>query len=360
MALSKIPAAGFSDAVNFRNIIINGDMTMCQRGNSETGITASGYYTLDRFQTLLNTAGTWTQSQSTTVPSSQGFAKSLKMDCTTADASLGSGDYLIVQQKFEGQMLQYLKKGTSSAESLTASFWVRSNKTGTYIAELRDRDNDRTISQSYTISAADTWENKTVTFAGDTSDAFDDDNVGSLDLNFWLAAGSTYSSGTLQTSWGSRVQANRAVGQVNIADSTSNEWYITGIQLEAGTTASDFEFIPKDVNSARCHRYYQNSYRTEQGIYPNGVTNDDDDGIYECTWQDGNCSGPTLKCEMRTAPTMTYRGYSSSTTGQVDQSGTTRSANSTHVSSKQVSHVSITSGASAQWAHYRHEADAEL
>ena len=360
MALSKIPSAGFQDNVKFRNIIINGDMTMCQRGNSETGITGTGYHTIDRFSSLISSAGTWTQSQSTTVPSGQGFAKSLKMDCTTADASLGAGDYCIINQKFEGQNLQYLKKGTSSAESLTLSFWVRSNKTGTYICELNDVDNTRQISKSYTISSADTWEKKTLTFAGDTSGAFTNDNTHALDVRWWLAAGSNNTSGTLNTSWNSTTAANVAPGQVNLADSTDNEWYITGVQLEAGTSASDFEFIPKDVNSARCHRYYQNSYRTEQGIYPNGTTHDDDDGMYECTWQDGNCSGPTLKCEMRVAPTMTYRGYSDSTTGKLTQSGATRDAASSHNSSKQISHVSITSGATAQWAHYRHEADAEL
>jgi len=137
------------------------------------------------------------------------------------------------------------------------SFWVRSNKTGTYIAELYGVTDNRQISKSYTISSADTWEKKTITFAGDTTGAFANDNGIGLMLQFWLAAGSTYTSGTLQTSWGSSVNANRAVGQVNLADSTSNEWYITGVQLEAGTTASDFEFLPVDVNLRRCLRYYE-------------------------------------------------------------------------------------------------------
>ena len=209
MALSKVdlanmvenvaPASTIPD-VSFRNIIINGDMSIAQRSTSETGLTGSGYNTVDRFRTAMSSAGTWTQSQDTTVPSAQGFAKSLKMDCTTADGSLSAGDYLIISQKIEGQNLQYLKKGTSSAESTTLSFWVRSNKTGTYIAELEDADNSRTISKSYTISSADTWEKKTITYDGDTSGAFSNDNGNSLQLNFWLASGTTYSSGTLHTS----------------------------------------------------------------------------------------------------------------------------------------------------------------
>jgi len=267
MALSKIdlanqvenqlPQSLVADNVNFRNIIINGDMSIAQRATSTASITGSGYNTVDRFYTSMGTAGTWTQSQSTTVPSGQGFAKSLKMDCTTANGSLSAGSSLAIQQAIEGQNLQYLKKGTSSAESLTVSFWVRSNKTGTYIVELYDGDNARQASQSYTISSADTWEKKTLTYNGDTTGTLGNDNGNSLSLNFWLVAGTNFTSGTLQTSFTSNTNANRAVGQVNLADSTSNEWYITGVQLETGTSASDFEFLPYDVNLGRCMRYYE-------------------------------------------------------------------------------------------------------
>ena len=268
MAIDKVTSAAITDSAvtsakvadgvlqpNFKNIIINGDMSIAQRGTSQASITSSGYYTVDRFNFEIGSAGTWTQSQSTDVPTGQGFANSIKLDCTTADASLGSGDICHLNQRIEGQNLQYLKKGTSSAQSLTLSFWVKSNKTGTYIAEFRERDNNRTISQSYTISSADTWEKKTLTYAGDTSGVLGNDNGNSLQINFWLAAGANYSSGTLATSWGTRTDANRAVGQVNLADSTSNEWYITGVQLEVGSAASDFEFLPFDINLARCHRY---------------------------------------------------------------------------------------------------------
>ena len=241
---------------NFRNIIINGDMSIAQRGTSSSGITNSGYFTIDRWRTGIDIAGTWTQSQSTDVPSGQGFSNSLKMDCTTANASLSSTSIFFLTERFEGQNLQYLKKGTSSTESTTLSFWVKSNKTGTYIAELFDVDNNRVICKSYTIDSASTWEKKTITFAGDTTGAFDNDNARSFDVNFWLVAGTQFSSGTLATSWESRTNPNRAVGQVNLADNTANEWYITGVQLEAGTTASDFEFLPVDVNLQRCRRYF--------------------------------------------------------------------------------------------------------
>jgi len=285
-----------SNIVQSKNILINGDMSIAQRSTSVTGITGQGYNTIDRFETHASSLGTWTQSQSTTVPSGQGFATSLKMDCTTADASPSAGDFLYVRQKVEGQNLQYLKKGSSSAESTTLSFWVRSNKTGTYIAELYDIDNNRTISNSYTISSADTWEKKTLTYAGDTSGSFGNDNGRSLDIAFWLGSGTTYTSGTLQTSWGSQTNANRAVGQVNLADSTSNEWYVTGIQLEAGSVASDFEFLPVDVNENRCLRYF---YQIISKTDTNSIN------AYGYYYSASNIKFPTrLPTQMRSAPTL--------------------------------------------------------
>ena len=256
MPISQVPFAGISNPVDFRNIVINGDMQIAQRATSVASITTTGYYTVDRYELGLSSLGTWTMSQSTDTPTGQGFANSIKLDCTTADATPSAGDFMILAQKFEGQNLQYLKKGTANALPLTASFWVKSTKTGTFILELNDLDNTRSISKSYTVSVSDTWEFKTVTFAGDTTGAFTNDNGQSLDLNFWLGAGSTYTSGALATSWGATVNANRAVGQVNIADSTSNDFLITGVQLEAGEQASGFEFMPIDADLARCQRYY--------------------------------------------------------------------------------------------------------
>ena len=210
------------------NIIINGDMSIAQRGTSFTGINSgNSTYPVDRFRANLGaTPGTWTISQDTTVPTGQGFAKSFKMDCTTANASLSAGSYIVIQHLVEAQNLQYLKFGTSSAQNLTLSFWVRSNKTGTYIAEFYIADTGRSFSKSYTIDSADTWEKKTITFPGDTGGSIDNNNGVGIEFNFWLAAGSTYTSGSLQTSWGTRVNGNMAPGQVNLADSTSNEWYV--------------------------------------------------------------------------------------------------------------------------------------
>src|SRR5210317_1706333 len=133
--------------IGFRNIIINGDMSIAQRGTSAAGLGNgdTGYFTCDRWKLFESGAPTYefTQTQDTDVPSGQGFATSLKMDCTTANGSLSVDSILLLRQKIEGQNLQYLKKGTSNAESLTLSFWVKSNKTGTYVAGIYDNDNTR-------------------------------------------------------------------------------------------------------------------------------------------------------------------------------------------------------------------------
>ena len=257
---SAITLNKLSGNSSFRNIVINGDMQVAQRNTSVASITTSAYNTLDRWYLPISSLGTFTMSQATDVPSGYGFAKSLKLDNTTADASPAAGDYMMLSQYFEGQNLQFLKKGTANAVSLTATFWVKSTKIGTFICELNDFDNSRSISKSYTVNVTNTWEFKTVTFAGDTTGAFDNDNARSLELNFWLGAGTTYTSGTLNTSWGTRTNANIAVGQVNIADNTSNDFLITGVQLEAGTSATDFEFLPIDVSLGRCLRYFEKSY----------------------------------------------------------------------------------------------------
>ena len=274
-----------------RNIVINGAMQVAQRGTSQTGVTADGYYAApDRYKLQPNSAGTWSVSQSTTSPS--GFANSYKVECTTADASLSSGDFVLFEQRFEGQNVQHLKKGTSSAESITVSFWVRSAKTGTYIVEIDDHDNSRNINKSYTISSADTWEHKTITFEGDTTGALDNDNNFSLRVIFWLAGGSDFSSGTLATSWQSTVNANRVVGQVNLADTVGNDWYVTGIQLEVGSQATPFEHRSLGDELLLCQRYYQ-----QLGSFPIVVISG------------GNCQGVTqARVIMRAAPTVSTDG----------------------------------------------------
>ena len=263
-----------------KNILINGAMNVAQRYTSKASVSSGDFFVVDRFGGYINATGTWTVSQSTDTPTGQGFGNSAKFDCTSANGSLGSGAELQFRQRIEGFNLQHLKKGTSSAAPTTLQFWVKSNKTGTYICELFDNDNSgRHINKSYTISSANTWEKKTITFAGDTTGALGNDNGTSLTVIWWLGAGSGMSSGTLQTSWGTRTDANRAAGNVNLADSTDNEWYITGVQFEVGDVATEFEHEPFERTLAKCQRYFyqigypdkvNSSVNVAMGYYLNG------------------------------------------------------------------------------------------
>ena len=333
--VQKIPASGLDSQRPFRNLFINGDMSIAQRATSATGLTGSSYPTIDRMSMQAASAGTWTQSQSTDVPTGEGFATSLKMDCTTANGSLSSGSYLIIDQRFEGQMLQHLKKGTSNAQKVTLSFFVKSAKTGTYIVNIRDDDNTRNISKSYTISSADTWEKKVIVFDADTSGALDNDNAQSFAVLFFLAAGSDRSSGTLATSWESTTNANRAVGQVNLADSTDNDWYLTGVQLEVGDTASDFEHLPFDVQERRCFRYFQTLAMTTNSIKVAAGTSST---VAQIDFEYPNG-------EMRTSPTITLpaAGNSSGTTAFLTAVGAYPSTIGTHsVSTTTEIHTRVT------------------
>ena len=241
-----------------RNVLYNGAMQVAQRGTSTASITAAGYHTADRWkmQSPEVVNGTWTQSVENDAPTGSGFRKSLKMLCTTASASPASNNGVQIAQLLEGQDLQAFRKGTSSAQQFTISFWVKSNVTGTHIFELYDVDNTRQVSKSYTISASGTWEFKTLTLPADTTGAFDNDNALSLVAIWWLSVGSGYSSGTLNTSWASVTNANRAAGQTNVAAATNNYWQVTGVQLNVGGVAAPFEFKSYERDLRECQRYY--------------------------------------------------------------------------------------------------------
>lgn len=252
-----------------KNLIINGAAQINQRGAIAAGATDA--YFADRWSHIHNgTSARVALDTSTDVPSGEGFNKSLKIDVSTADTTPTGTNYMILRQVLEGQDLVRLKKGTSSAESLTLSFWVKSNVTGTYIAELFDLHNTRQISKTYTVSTANTWEKKTITFPADTSGAFTYDNSGGLSVQWWLLAGGDFTSGTLNDSaWAASTNANRVVGQVNLFASTSNEFYMTGVQLELGQTVTPFEHRSYADELRRCQRYFERftGSNTHAGLY---------------------------------------------------------------------------------------------
>ena len=237
-----------------RNLIINGAMQVAQRGNSKTA-TAAGTYLLDRFQAYSGNPSTYGYTVSQETDSPNGFANSLKYNFDDADTSPSTEHS--IYHKMEGQNLQQLQKGTSSAKSVTLSFWCKASLAGTYIAELMDNDNsNRHINKSYSISAVNTWEYKAITFEGDTAGALANDAGNSLGITYWLAANSSNTSGTLQTAWGSLSQGNRAVGQTNLGATANNSFFLTGVQLELGKVATPFEHRSYGEELAACQRYF--------------------------------------------------------------------------------------------------------
>jgi len=232
-------------------------MSIAQRSTSVTGSTSSGYLTVDRWNFARVGGATFSHSQTTDVPTGQGFANSYKIESTTGDGAMGASELNLLAHYFEAQNLNSLKWGTGSAESVTLSFWVKATVTGTYIVEFYNNDNSGDqLSASYTINSANTWEKKTITVIGYTSGAFGNDNDTGMQINWWLGAGSDFQSGSLTGTWRTYADGNRAVGQVNTFENNNNTFYLTGVQLEVGTSASDFEFLPYDVNLQRCQRYY--------------------------------------------------------------------------------------------------------
>jgi len=252
-------------------------MEVAQRGTSTTALTngSSGYHTVDRWKWHENgsPSSAWTMTQETLTSGNayaDGFNNALKIDCTTAQGSLGAGDTLHIEQRFEKQDLGAFKKGTANAQKFTFGFWVKATKTGTNIIELQDQGNDRAVSATYTISTTNTWEHKVVSFPADNSGNFGTGSDLGLIVRFYIFAGTNYTSGSLQTAWGSSDTTKRANGQVNNADSTSNNWHLTGLQLEVGeytsSTIPPFQHESFGDNIIRCQRYFQ-QFGSNSSIY---------------------------------------------------------------------------------------------
>jgi len=301
-----LPLAG---QLGNRNLIINGAAQVNQRG-SQTGITSSTY-SVDRFRVAISAGGTWSFTQSTDSP--DGFGNSVKLDCTASAASPG---LVLIQQRIEGQNLQAFEKGTSTAKQFAVSFYVKTNKSGVYTVELKDDDNNRTVSKTITVSDAN-WNRYTLIFPADTTGAFGNDTGGSLYLSIWLAvtANSTYTNGTFSDgTWAALVNGNRVSNSnVNLADSTSNEFLLTGVQLEVGSVVTDFEHRSFAEELALCQRYYA---KGRNRLTFNGVS-----GRYNFT---------TIgRHNMRAAPTVTgsfasqgmgaVEGYGSDSTNDLRQ-----------------------------------------
>ena len=251
---TKIPPELVDDQViGNRNVIINGEMQIQQRGTQTGQGAANAYTAVDRMNLYAyGTSGRVTSEQSTDTP--DGFAYSCKLSCTTADGSLTGSDGFIFRQIIEGYNLQRFAKGTSSAKEFTVSFYVKGNASATYTCELYDADNTRQVSKTFAVTTS--WNRIELTFPADTTGAFGNDNGGSLYLQLWLGAGSDFTSGTLNQTWNSSTAANRvSSSNSNFLSSTSNTFFITGFQLETGSKATPFEHRSYAEQLTMCQRF---------------------------------------------------------------------------------------------------------
>ena len=278
-----------------RNIVINGAMQVAQRATSATGLgSANDYAVVDRFRfNFSNTAGRFTASQ--VASGLSGFGNALKLDCTTADTSIASNEFGVVQYNIEGQDLQQFKKGTSDAEKYTLSFYVKGTAK-TYAVELFDGDNNRHVSSLFNVTTS--WNRISITFPADTTGAYDDDNATSLSINFALHMGSDTTSGTLQTTWGALSATARYAGIDSFFSSTDNEFFITGVQLEVGSQATPFEHRSFGEELALCQRYFRLSNDGSQNYQPvgNAVGYGESTAAVTAFW--------TWEREMRAIPTL--------------------------------------------------------
>ena len=265
---AKITSINGGSGFSRRNVVINGGMQIYQRGDV-TGATSHTYGGPDRFRVARSGAGTFSQ-KSVGVTGAFGIQRALQIDCTTQSGSLAGGAFQIIQHKIEGFNAQRFEKGYSTAKQFALSFYAYSEKGGTYTVALEDSNNSRYVSASYTVTAS-TWQKHEVIFPADTTGKLDNDNGESLNIEWWLAAGTNYSSGTFTTSWASSVSANKVhPSQVNMGESQNNNFYLANVQLEVGSVCTPFEWKSFTEDLTDCQRYYRRWQATSSGFNGNG------------------------------------------------------------------------------------------
>jgi hypothetical protein len=267
-----------SPSLGRRNLIMNGAMQVAQRGTSGSP-SSGGSYGIDRFMFFAAGGGDYTNSQSTGHVAETGFNTVLKVEVTTADTSIGSGDYYGFSQRIEAQNVQHLQYGTANAKTLTLSFWVKATKTGTQTIWVNkpDATSYHFISE-YTINTSDTWEYKTLTIPALTASggSINDDNGIGLQVGWILKYGSVY-QGTADT-W-TTDSIFTTTNAVNNMDTVGNTFYLTGVQLEVGSVATPFEHRSYGEELAACQRYLYRIDAHPTNRIPIGIasTSDGDD-----------------------------------------------------------------------------------
>jgi hypothetical protein len=257
MALIKVKTGGVDNTTNLgrRNLIINGAMQVAQRGTGAIQASSDTYPTIDRFKFFLSGGGAYTVEQDSGHQADTGHDKAIKIAVTTADTSIAAGDYYSFLQRIESNSVQHLQYGTPSAKSVTLSFWVRATKTGTHAVHFAKQGSgtDYRHIKEYTINTTNTWEHKTITIPGLTAATITNDASTYFQVGWMLKYGSDW-HGT-KDSWITNAHYTTA-NAVNNMDSTSNTFYVTGVQLEVGDTATPFEHRSYAEELRECYRYY--------------------------------------------------------------------------------------------------------
>ncbi len=274
-----------------RNVIINGACRVAQRSNLATSQT--GFGAVDRFQLLSTGASRFTLSQNDGPGVQYGLPSALKFETTTADSAVAATDYMYLDTRLEGQDLQRFQKGSSDAKQFTLQFWIKLAVEGTYVVQLFDADNSRHVVANYTVSSANTWEKKIITFPADTTGSFDNDNARSLDVRWHFMGGSNYRGGTQQTTWGSIVATNMLEGMGNAVSSTGDN-FITGMQLEVGPQATSFEHRSFGQELALCQRYFYKIIGTSDDMAAIGFAQSSSDNYFNMEFPVPMRDYPTL------------------------------------------------------------------
>jgi hypothetical protein len=286
---------GAGNASAMKNRIINGAMVIDQR-NAGAAVTSSGSYPVDRFYVNNATDGTFSAQQSTDVPTGQGFVNSLKVTYPTGDASIGATQYSNIQTTIEGFNIADLGFGTASAKTVTLSFWVKATVAGQYSYAIFNSTESRINPQPFTINASNTWEYKSITYAGDTTGTWLTTNGKGLNVTLYTALGSSY----LGSAGWNTSGIYGVTGQANAMASNGNIFAITGVQLEVGSSATGFEYRLYNQELSACQRYY---YQVAAG--GSAYTQFGAGRAFSTTGGNGIVQFPM---PMRTAPTFAYLG----------------------------------------------------
>ncbi len=297
---------------NFKNLIINGDMKIAQRATSATAAVNGSYQTLDRWKFYISGGGAYTSAQTALSLADQattGQTKALDIQCTTADGTVAAGDYAFIMHVIEAQNCQHFKFGTSSAVDLTLQFYVKSNLTGTTCGFMSKEDSTYCqVPFEFTINSANTWEKKVVTIPANdvikaSSSVVNDDNGAGVTVAFNLVMGGNYDNGT-NLAWETGGASYATTNQLNFLSSTDNDLFITGVQLEVGNDASDFEVLPHDVSLQRCRRYLQriDSSGTDYGSFGAGNNANSTSCIDSKHFSPVMCKTPTLALHICSCP----------------------------------------------------------